>query len=281
VIVTGPLSAPLDGATAKRQIDPLDPRKCAVLVPFIGTIDPECDEALKALERRGYQVRRVPGYAAIDQARNQMATDALRDGFDETMWIDADIGFDPDAVNLLRSHGLPIVCGIYPQKGKQALACHVLPGTDSMTFGEQGGLIELLYGATGFLHVRREAYLRVQRECRLPICNESFGQPLIAFFQPLTRPHHDGYWYLAEDYAFCHRARESGLRIVADTSIRLWHIGDRHYGWEDAGGEAQRLKTFTLNLGGRTTDARRVTTTHDNLVEKGQRNGARELVGDV
>jgi hypothetical protein len=34
-------------------------------------------------------VRRVGGYAAIDQGRNQMATDVLLDGYEETMWIAA------------------------------------------------------------------------------------------------------------------------------------------------------------------------------------------------
>ena len=59
------------------------------------------------------------GYAAIDQGRNQMATDALLDGYEETMWIDADVDFHPDAVDRLRSHNLPMVAGIYPQKGKR------------------------------------------------------------------------------------------------------------------------------------------------------------------
>jgi hypothetical protein len=51
-----------------------DPSKCVVLVPVASMIEPACDDALYELERRGYQVRRVRGYAAIDQGRNQMAT---------------------------------------------------------------------------------------------------------------------------------------------------------------------------------------------------------------
>jgi hypothetical protein len=54
-----------------------------------------------------------------------MATDALADGFQETMWIDSDIGFHPDAVDRLREHNLPLSCALYPQKGRRALACHV------------------------------------------------------------------------------------------------------------------------------------------------------------
>src|SRR5712671_7135511 len=68
-----------------------DPRRCVVLVPYFESIHPDCESALHELERRGYAVRRVGGYAQIDVARNQLASDALRDGFEETLWIDADI----------------------------------------------------------------------------------------------------------------------------------------------------------------------------------------------
>lgn len=100
----------------ERFSHPMDPRRCVVLVPYQGLIHRECEEGLKELERRGYQVRRVQGYAAIDQGRNQLATDALLDGFEEILWIDSDVGFHPDSVEQLRSHPQWIVCGIYPQK---------------------------------------------------------------------------------------------------------------------------------------------------------------------
>ena len=57
VIATAPPLAHVNGAAALRPAttaNPLDPRKCVVLVPFGGSIHQECDEGLKALERRGY-----------------------------------------------------------------------------------------------------------------------------------------------------------------------------------------------------------------------------------
>ena len=240
----GPISQPVP-----RYPHPMDPRRCVILVPFSGFIHQECDSALKELERRGYQVRRVGGYAAIDQGRNQMATDALIDGFEETFWIDSDIGFHPDSIDQLRAHNLPIVCGIYPQKGKRALACHIKPGLPGMDFGTRGSLVELLYAGTGFLLIRREVYLTIHRKLELPVCNERFGHAMYPYFLPMVRPIEEGYWYLAEDYAFCERARQSGFRIFADSSIRLWHIGTYRYGWEDAGLERQRFGAFTLNFG--------------------------------
>ena len=231
--------------------NPMDPRRCVILCPFATSIMPACERALVELERRGYQVRRVGGYAAIDQGRNQMATDALLDGFEETLWIDSDVEFHPNAVDRLRSHRLPIVAGIYPQKGKRALASHIAPGTPKIVFGKDGGLVEILYAGAGFLLIRREVYLTVQDRLELPMCNERFHIPLIPFFYPMLRPCEDGYWYLAEDYAFCERARQAGFKIMADTTIRLWHIGYHAYGWEDAGMERERFVTFALNFGPR------------------------------
>jgi len=69
--------------------EPPVPSQCVILVPVASSIEPGCEEPLRELERRGYPVWRVRGFAAIDQGRNQMVTDALRQGFQETMWIDA------------------------------------------------------------------------------------------------------------------------------------------------------------------------------------------------
>jgi hypothetical protein len=231
-----------------RPRNAMDPRRCAVLVPFQGFIHHDCEHALEELERRGYHVRRVGGFAAIDQGRNQIATDVLREGYEETLWIDSDVGFHPDDVDKLRSHGVAMVCGIYPQKGKLALASHVMPGTPRMTFGKEGGLVEILFAGAGFLLIRREVYLTVQRQLALPVCNERFDHPMIPYFHPMLRPTDDGVWYLAEDYAFCDRARQCGFKIFADTTIRLWHIGTYRYGWEDAGMERPRFDSFTLNF---------------------------------
>ena len=222
---------------------------CVVLVPVGGAIDPGCDAALVALERRGYAVRRVRGYSAVDAARNQMATDALADGFDELMWVDSDVVFDPTDVDKLRGHGLPIACGLYPKKGPREFACAFLPGTAAVTFGAAGGLAEVRYCGFGFVHTRRAVYETVRARLGLPTLNQRFDRPLVPYFGPLAvRDAEPGGWYLGEDYSFCERARQCGFRVVADTSIRLWHVGSYRYGWEDVGGPAERFGTYTLHL---------------------------------
>lgn len=235
---------------------PAPPSACVVLVPIGGAIDPACDDALRELERRGHPVVRARGYSAVDAARNQLATDALARGFDELMWVDADVVFDPNDVETLRSHNLPVTCGLYPKKGPRQFACEFLPGTPSVMFGKKGGPTEVRYCGFGFTHVRRAVFEAVQRQFDLPVCNQRFGSLLVPYFQPLVVEEPGGRWSLSEDYAFCERARRAGFAVVADTTVRLWHVGTYRYGWEDAGGALKRYGSFLFHLpGGETPPA--------------------------
>jgi hypothetical protein len=225
-----------------------DPARCVVLVPVGGHVEPECEAGLRALEVAGYTVRRVQGYAAIDQARSQMASDALADGFDELMWIDSDVVFDVDDVRRLRDSDVPVVCGIYPKKNARALSCHLLPGTTTVHFGNRGGLLEIRYAATGFLLTRREVYDGIARHEQLPVCNQRFSTPVVPYFLPLLVPDEAGTWYLGEDFAFCERARRSGFSILADTRIKLGHVGAYRYYWEDAGATRERYADYEFTV---------------------------------
>ena len=225
--------------------------QCVVLCVALGPIEHRTDEGLRELERRGYKVWRSKGFSAIDQGRNVLAADALSQGFQETLWIDPDVAFEPDGVERLRSHPLPIVAGIYPQKGRRSLSCHLMPGTEKVVLGQDGGLLEILYAAAGFLLVRRAAYETIREKLQLPPCNARFGRPFWPFFQPLVTQPESGTEQprlLAHDFAFCERARQSGLKIMADTTIRLWHLGSYPFGWEDADRTAERFDTYHYHV---------------------------------
>jgi hypothetical protein len=57
-----------------------------------------------------------------------------------------------------------------------------------------------------------------------------------------------GNWYLSEDYAFCERARQVGISILIDSSLRIWHVGSYAFSWEDAGGDVQRFGDYTYHF---------------------------------
>jgi hypothetical protein len=243
--------------------------KCAVLVPVVGAIEPQCEQGLKVLEKHGYHVQRVQGFTAIDLGRSFLASAALASGYHEIMWIDSDIGFDPDDVDKLRGHGLPFCCGVYPKKAKlpfgesvnssaQAFTCKFLPGTEQVKFGKDGGLIEIINTGFGFVYTRCELYEAIKSandwpECKLKIPNEPLARffippAIIPFFIPELANEDLGWQYLTEDLAFCRRARSCGFKIMADTSVRLTHIGRYAFTWEDVLNPQKQFATNVLNF---------------------------------
>jgi len=223
-------------------------RRCVVLVPVGSHTEPECERGLAGLEARGYVVRRKPCHVAIDLGRSQLASEALADGFEEIMWIDADIGFDPADVDLLREHEESFVCGIYPKRGTPELACRALPETTEIVFGKAGGKTPLLYCGFGFCLVRREVFEDVREKEKLPLCSPRSAKPFVPYFMPFVHDNDGDPWYLAEDYAFCERARRAGHPVVADTRIRLQHVGRYGYTWEDAMGPRDRYENVKMLL---------------------------------
>jgi len=219
---------------------------CVILVPHTSSgIEPECQKSLEELELRGFEVRRK-SLGMIDFARSVMASEAVRDGFEHIMWIDSDIGFDPNDVLKLRAHRLPIVTGIYPKKGERAIASNLLPGTNQVKFGKGGGLLEISLAGAGFMFAHRDVFKALEES--LPLCNESFNLPFYPYFLPMIGEDRGKPWYLGEDFAFCERAKRKGFQIWADTTIRLKHFGRYGFGWEDAGGQLDRHDSYIFTV---------------------------------
>lgn len=224
-----------------------DPRKCCIMVPSRDGIDPACERGLYELARRGYVLNIMRGVTSIDQIRCQMATDTLGRGFEELFWIDDDIVFDPDDVDRLRVSGFPIIGGVYPKKGEPQLTTRWKEGTTSVVLGEGGGPVEVKYTSTGFLLTHATVYARMVSHHGIMPTVGQFGRQLLPFFQPMIVEQGDTEWYLAEDWAFCHRAAEAGIPIRVDTRPRLMHVGRYTYSWEDLV-PRERVPSMTVQI---------------------------------
>ncbi len=230
----------------------MDNSKCAVLVPVAREIEPETEDGLRILASRGYMVRLLHRSSQVDLARSTLVTEALNDGFSETMWIDSDQTFNPDDVDRLRSHNLPFVVGLYVQKGPKRFAGMFPADTGRVTFGKGGGLVPMSDVGFGFTYVRAEVYRAIQQ--RLPqehrmVMGGYQGKMITPYFLPLVAAKNSGHYYLSEDYSFTHRAKEAGFIPMADTTIRVGHIGRKEYTWDDLTWSPERLESLEIAIG--------------------------------
>lgn len=223
---------------------------CIILVPAARCIEPPCEHGLRSLERAGYTVRRIYGHSDIARGRSIMATEALAEGFEELLWIDSDVVFTLADVDRLRGHGVPLVAGLYPVKGRRRMAMTLLEGERVIVFGEGGGLLEVKHVATGFLYTHRSVYERIAKHHKLPVCSGDKPCGLVPYFLSVIVEDRGGHHYLSEDFSFCWRARTAGFRVLADTAIRLGHVGSYTYSWEDAGQEIPRRRTYRMTMKG-------------------------------
>src|SRR5262249_16731721 len=149
----------------------------------------------------------------------------LHDGFQAMLFIDSDIGFEPqDALRLL-ARPEPVVSGVYAKKGMRELASVFADDVKEILFGpEAPGPYPLRYAAPCFLRIPASVLERMIRELKLPLCNTHWGRGMWPFFLPMIVPHGpDKSHYLGEDWAFSYRLGQIGITPLCDTTIRLWH----------------------------------------------------------
>ena len=187
----------------------------------------------------------------ITRARNELARVFLASDHDYLMFIDADIGFDSEAVAQLMLADKDITCGIYPKKevnwdsveraalaGKDDLAAHAGAFVFNMVGGEhqetdETGCIEVRHGGTGFMLIKRGVFEFLKPH--VPTYRvSSFKDESGEYVKPLTYEFFatsidDTGALLSEDYHFCELFRKHGGKIYAHPFVKLDHVGTYVY----------------------------------------------------
>lgn len=199
----------------------------------------------------------------ITRARNYLVDEFMRSGCTHLMFIDSDIGFDPnDVIALSVISGLEgdkqIVCGPYPKKciswekikravdkgfadkNPEALSKYVgdyvFNPTEGQTEIRLDEPVEVLEGGTGFMMIRRDAF--EQYAAAYPqfsykpdhVRTEHFdgSREIHAFFDCVIDP--ESKRYLSEDYMFCQWARKIGIKVWLCPWMKLEHQGTYVFG---------------------------------------------------
>jgi hypothetical protein len=165
-------------------------------------------------------IYQVPGTLIFNQ-RERLAEEALKDGADAILWIDSDMRFPKDALQILLSRKLPIV-GVnattrrfpvlptaldYDQETKDLV---------KVTSKDKTGLEQVLGLGFGMVLIRKEVFQKVEK-------------PWFWFEQT------DKGGTIGEDIYFCVKAFDKGFKTVLDHDLskHIRHIGTYEYGWDD------------------------------------------------
>lgn len=187
------------------------------------------------------------GDALITRARASLVAQFLGDATaTHLLFLDADIGFEPEQVVRLIECGAEMCAAIYPikridwakikssietQRPNPASSSlrYVFEVDDSNAVTECAGFVKVRYAGTGFLMVRRAALekmcahypqLKFKRDHSTDAASPSDNR--FALFECMIAE--DG-TYLSEDFAFCKRWTDIGGEIWADLNSKLDHVG--------------------------------------------------------
>ena len=199
----------------------------------------------------------------ITRARNYLADEFLRSGYDYLLFIDSDIHFEAQDV-LVLSHfainndDMDVICGPYPKKAiswekiKQAVdrgfadknpllleefvGDYVFNPADGITQFKIDEPVEVKEGGTGFMLIKRSAFeawdkAYPERSYKPDhVRTKSFdgSREIMAYFDCVIDP--ESKRYLSEDYMFCQHSRAIGLKVWMLPWIKLKHAGTYIFG---------------------------------------------------
>jgi len=193
-------------------------------------------------------VRMMGSDALITRARQNIVADFLANEIaTHLLFVDADIGFEPEQVFRLMEFNVDVAAAVYPIKRidwNKIQACadaKRLPLEASslsymIEFAEQrvqvvNGFAKVQYAGTGFLMIKRKVLLdMIEHYPELKYGHDHKHEDRLAGSQWRSALFNcmidkESGVYLSEDFSFCKRWTDMGGEIWADLRSRLTHVG--------------------------------------------------------
>ena len=203
--------------------------KTLIAVPCFDMIHEGFASSMLELVKPGETVYSSVKNTLIYQARNRIAANAVKDGFDRVMWFDSDVTFPENTlVQLMRDMdetGADIVSGLYflrKPNTKPVVFDNVVWDLDKETNTVQTGATYLEdYPEDSLFECAGIGFGCVLTT--VDILNR-VGEKYSTPFTPLVG--------LGEDLSFCWRAAQIGAKIMCDSRVKCGHIGQVEFNEE-------------------------------------------------
>ena len=212
-----------------------------------------------------FAIGSICGCSVVSKARNMLADEFLQTQCTDLMFIDSDIGFDPNDVLTLAAlmdhedpDGKHIMCGPYPKKTiawekvkravdrgfadddpsvlERFVGDYVFNPADGQTEVRIDEPVKVLEGGTGFMMVTKDAFNKFAEAypdySYLPdhVRTKHFdgSREIMMYFQALIDEKTKR--YLSEDYMFCQWMQKVGVDTWMCPWMKLLHTGSYTFG---------------------------------------------------
>ncbi len=197
---------------------------------------------------QGY-IQNVCGSSNVPRARNELVAEFLAGDYTDLLFIDDDMGWEPNDVVRLLASDKQVIGGVGAKKCR-------LPDSDPRKWcmrmdkgrpfvQDEMGAIQVDGIGTGFLKIERgvfEALAAAHPEWKrrgFAEMPDGARRRYHAFFR-----FEDDFEEMGEDFLFCREWARLGGTIWADPAIRLVHVGEAEYGG-DVGAIFEPAERFT------------------------------------
>lgn len=177
----------------------------------------------------------IENCSLITKARNEHFSMFLASDCDYLLSIDSDLVITPPGCldNMIQNYPKDgILGGLYAMKAIDTVTKNPpLNGVPlpNQTIQLNTGIKEMKYIPTGFMLISKSVAKKLAEHYKpLQYSNPQFPIPFYAVYNTMIHENN----FLPEDFSFCQRCKDIGIKIYADTNIILGHIGQYLYSLE-------------------------------------------------
>lgn len=189
--------------------------------------------AMRLLDQKGVraQWQTLAGCCYLPIVRNKLVKAFLTEEFTDLLFIDSDVGFEPDAIEKILSHDVDVVAGAVPYRVDGGEFPVIMFAEDGKPVVKDG-LIKAKMASTAFMRIRKTVFGKIL---------EAFGEKLVVVEMDQSDKETDRYlavfdtqqvgsqWW-GEDKRFCEMVRSLAIDVWIDPDIDFVHVGSKSWG---------------------------------------------------
>lgn len=191
-------------------------------MPTVGTIPTRTVISLLQVVERGKVEPMIVTGSLVYDSRDAIAQYAIDNDYDYILYADSDMVFSADDLKKLLAHDADIVSGLYltrdgtdrPVVYKQVITRRRFPYRQPKLIVDDT--------STGFAPVSACGFGFALVKVEVVKC---MAKKYKSLFEPFKG--------VGEDIAFCIRAKQCGYTIYCDRDVKLGHVGEKVYGYND------------------------------------------------